>query len=328
MPGNTWKDLRKETSPFSTGYSASRPRRIGNVERENAIERARKTSPQLAGLLDERKVLEGRLRNLSGGSGEVLDARDAARFRVPTFAERRAQQREWESKHERLRTRAAALRNLARNRATALQNTGTLQQMRSAEISVSQWLARRDKQRQNLRQSARDRLSPLKDVAQVGRKLSDSLSSASGQLRDLDRQLAEQGLSQEREELRKSGAGRLTKVQSKVDRYTKMAEAPMRTVDKIDDFWNKRQQQISGAMDKAGPYFERANQRLSTETGGSGNLFERLQRNRELALQRRLEKRRDEVRDEARRQRASRRKADRDKAGRDNARRDNARGSK
>jgi len=313
MPGNTWKDLRRDTAPVFIGDPASRPRRIGKVERESAIERARKTSPRLANLLDERKALEARLRNLSTGAGAALDARDAARFRVPTFAERRAQQREWESKHERLRRRGAALRNLARNRTIAQPGTSALQQIRSAEISISQWLARRDRQRQNLRQSARDRLSPLKDVAQVGRQLSDSLSSASGQLRDLDRQLAEQGLSQEREELRNLGAGRLTKVQSKVDRYTKMAEAPMRAVDKIDDFWNKRQQQISGAMDKAGPYFERANRRLSTETGGSGNLFERMQRNRELALQLRLEKRRDEARDEARRQRARRKKAGRDK---------------
>ncbi len=81
-----------------------------------------------------------------------------------------------------------------------------------------------------------------------------------------------------------------------------MAEAPMRTIDKIDSFWEKRQQQISGAMDRAGPYFERSNRRLSTETGGSGNLFERMERNRKLALQRSQEKRRDDDRDENRRQ--------------------------
>jgi len=308
MPGKTWKDLRKNTTDSTTERSSVLPHGVDSVARKNAIERARQTSPRLASLLDQRKTLENRLHNLSSGAGEELDSRDAARFRVPTFAERQAQQREWESKHEQLRVRAAELRNQAKNAITSpLKNTGT-RQARPLADSVGRWLDRRDTQRQNLRQSARDRLSPLKDVAQVGRQLSGSLSSASRQLRDLDRQLAEQGLSQEREAIRDFGGGRPDKVQSEVGRVTKMAEAPMRTIDKIDHFWEKRQQQISGAMDRAGPYFERSKRRLSTETGGSGNLFERMERNRKLALQHRQEKRRDDDRDEARRQRARRNK--------------------
>ncbi len=148
----------------------------------------------------------------------------------------------------------------------------------------------------------------MNEVARVGRQLQGSLSRASGQLRDLDRQLAEQGLNKEREELRGLGADRLSQAKSQLDKYTRMAEAPMRAVEKIDNFWENRQREISGAMDQIGAYFERSQRRLSTESGGSGDLFKRMQRNRMRALQRRQELRREEARDEARRERARRSK--------------------
>lgn len=305
MPGRTWRDLTNSTAP-GAGSQSSVPGGTGS-----AVKRAVEGSPRLASLLEQRETLENRLRSLSSGSGPALDAREAARFHVPSFAERRAQQQQWENQRSELQARALSLREQAR-RSTAPTAAGTSSREPRAvpgRENVNQWLAQRDSQRRSLRDAARDRLTPLNQVAQVGRGLNRSLSNASDQLRDLDRQLASQGMSQERDELRNLGADRLSTASSQVDKYTKMAEAPMRAVRKIDNFWENRQRQISGAMDRTGPYVDRSQRRLSTEYGGSGDIFERMQRNRQTALERRQELRRQEERDEARRQRARRNKS-------------------
>lgn len=315
MPGNTWKDLGNNSSQRATSQPSTEARErssqanqpsLSQRQKQRALERAKKVSPNLAGLLEQREGLEDRMRNLSAGSQTEVSPRDAVRFQVASFAERQVQQRAWESRREQLRAQAAEIRNQSRNSSSA--SRSTTRPSASPQDSVNQWLAHKDAQRQNLRETARDRLSPLNDVAQVGRQLSGSLSSASQQLRNLDRQLADQGLSQEREELRSLGGDRLNQIQSSVSQYTKMAEAPMRTVNKIDNFWKKRQQEISGPMDKASSYVDRNRRRLSTRTGGSGDLFERMERNRQRALQRRKEKQQEETRDEARRERAQRSK--------------------
>lgn len=295
MPGRTWRDLRSNPSG---GRQPSTTDTRGTTQ----------TSPRLASLLEQRRELENRFQALTSGTGEALDPRDAARFHVPTFAERQAQQREWEAKRAELQNRATELRRQARGESAPQQQdrADAGDRGRSMDSSVSQWLSRRDAQRRSLRDAARDRLSPLNEVAGVGRQLQGSLSRASGQLRDLDRQLAAQGLTSERDELRGLGTDRLTQASSQVDKYTRMAEAPTRAVEKIDRFWENRQRDISGAMDQIGPYVDRSQRRLSTESGGSGDLFERMQRNRMRALQRRQELRREEARDEARRNRARR----------------------
>lgn len=301
MPGNTWKDLidkqRSNTAGFTAERFSAQAQGLNSSETKNAIERATQASPRLADLLAQRKALENQLRSFSGGSSDQQNSRDAARFHVLSLAERRAQQREWEEKHEQRRARSAKLRQRARNSRSPSLRSADADKLRSTQSSVTQWLASRDSQRQSLMQLARDRLSPLNDVAQTGR-----------QLRDLDQPLAEQGLSQEREQIRSLLGERNIKLLSKVDRYAKKAESTAAKIDKIDRSWEKRQQQISGAMDQIGSYFERANRRLSTQTGGSGDLFERMERNRQQALNRRLQKRHDEEKDEARRKRAIRNK--------------------
>jgi len=254
MPGRTWRDLTNNTAP-AAGANPSPPAGAGDV-----VARAAQGSPRLAGLLEQRELLENRLRALTSGAGTALDAREDARFRVPSFAERQQQQREWESRRSELQTRALDLRRQARRNETPPENTVARSNLRNRPdtdigSNVNQWLARRDSQRRSLRDTARDRLA---------------------------------------------------KVSSQIDKYTKMAEAPMRAVRKIDRSWEDRQRQISGAMDRTGPYVDRSQRRLSTDTGGSGDIFERMQRNRRRALERRAEQRRQEERDEARRQRASR----------------------
>lgn len=252
MPGRTWRDLTNTTTP-AAGADSSAPTGAGSV-----VARAAQGSPRLAGLLEQRELLENRLRALTSGSGTAVDAREDARFRVPSFAERQQQQREWESRRSGLQARALDLRRQARRSAAPPADDSIRPSPRNRPDTgigdnVNQWLARRDSQRRSLRD-----------------------------------------------------ADRLAKVSSQVDKYTKMAEAPMRAVRKIDRSWEDRQRQISGAMDRTGPYVDRSQRRLSTDTGGSGDIFERMQRNRQRALERRAEQRRQEEQDEARRQRASR----------------------
>ena len=164
----------------------------------------------------------------------------------------------------------------------------------STDNSINQWLAHRDTQRRYLRRTAQDRLSPLNDITPVGRRINNSLSSASDQLRDLDKRLTKEA-SQDSNTIHN-----LRRNNKELSKYTKIAEASMRKVDKIDQFWKKRQQQISGQMDKVGAYFNHSKHQLSTRTGGSGDLFERMDHNRETALKRSREKCKEEARDIAR----------------------------
>lgn len=297
MPGRTWRDLVHGTAPSEGG---ALPQRAGPGP-------TGATSPRLASLLEQRETLEARLRGLVSGTGDIGDARQAARFHVPTFAERQAQQREWESRREAHNNRRAEQRRqggatVMDNREPPLRRSPN----QSGLDNVNQWLSRRDSHRHSLREAARDRLSPLNDAARMGRQVGSSLSRATGLLRNLDRGLNERGMGGEGSTGRVTGTESLERVSSQVDRYSRMAEAPTRAVRKIDRFWQQRQRQISGAMDQTGSYFNRSRERLSTETGGSGDVFERLRQNRQRALQRRQEQRRQEERDEARRERARR----------------------
>lgn len=317
MPGKTWKDLQKDSAHSIAERPSLRANNEQNSDNNNAtntiFEKAKQESPQLSKLLEKRQALEDNLRNLSAGENNGLDSREAAKYQIPSFAQRQAQQRQWELEHEQQRINETQKRQQARathSLSRPTNNTTNPFDSNSSRSSVNQWLARRDTQRQALRDASRDRLSPLNDAAKVGRQLGNSLSNSSSQLRDLDKQLAEQGMDEERDELRQlGGGGALGKMKSTVDKFSSMAEAPMGAVNKIDNFWKKRQQDISGPMDRVGAYSDTAKRRLSTRMGGSGDLFERMERNRQAALKARQEKRNEEARDEARRKRAQSNKA-------------------
>ncbi len=314
MAGRSWKDLKPRTPSAST---APQPPQLNQGQ---VLEQAGRDSPQLGRLLDQRKALESRINSLVSGE-ENMDPRDAARFNVPTFAQRQAQQREWEHQREinQQRNMAALRQGRAEERRipSPTSEVGQWVAQRDAQQpqdGVSRWLAQRDQGRQALRDQARDRLAPLDRVADVGRQLRQPMSNMSSQLDQMDQRLAQEGVSDsERDEIRRAlAADKLKETNKQLEKYSKMVEAPKRAVEKIDQKWQGRQQQISGAMDRFGPYVERSRRRLSTETGGSGDLFERMARNREQALTRRQERREQEQRDEARRERALRRRRDRD----------------
>ena len=297
MPGNSWRDLKRNSSS-DLAPLAQQNARSKDVSANTSV------SPKLAGLQEKRKQLEQQMFNLGSGAGESLSPRDAARFQVPSFAERQAQQREWENKRERLQTRAAELRNQAGNNTPSER----LQSPSASANSVNQWLAQRDSDRSELRNASRDRLSPLNGTSRIGRQLKNSLSQTSRQLQQLDQQLAEHGLDKERKELRSLGANKISQASSQLNKYTEMADNPLRAISRLDSSWKSHQQRISGAMDQVSSYVDRSQARLSTETGGSGNIFERMDRNRNRALEQRKIKQREEARDEARRNRAKRNK--------------------
>ena len=310
MAGRSWKDLRK--GPQSSASAPHSP----VLDQDEVLQRASRQSPQLGSLLEQRKALQERINSLVSGNDNT-DPREVARFNVPTFAQRQAQQREWEQRQNAQQQRSLELRR--QNRAPDTPFT----RARSLPSEASQWLARRDTQpqdgvgrwlnqrdrdRQILRDQARNRMAPLDRLTNAAQKLRQPFNNISSQLDQLDRRLSQQGLDSERDELRRPGADKLAKANQQLDKYSKLLEAPKKAVEKIDKGWQQRQNQISGAMDRFGPYVERSRHRLSTETGGSGDLFERMSRNRERALSRRQQRRQQEQRDEHRRARAVRRR--------------------
>lgn len=309
MAGRSWKDLRKVSQPASSTASRSLP------DQNNILQRASQQSPELGRLLQQREALQGRIDSLVSGNNN-MSPREAARFNVPTFAQRRAQQREWEQ-----RQNDQQQRNLERRRQDRTPDVSSARaSARPREVSlwlsqrdsqpqdgVARWLDQRDKERQSLREQSRSRIAPLDRITEVGRQVRQPLNKLSSQLNRLDQQLKQQGLESERGDLRRLGTDKLAKANKQLDKYSKILDTPQKVVDDIDQKWQQRQNQISGAMDRFGPYVERSKRRLSTDTGGSGDLFERMARNRQRALTRLEERRQQDQRDEQRRERALRR---------------------
>ncbi|HMY38787.1 MAG TPA: hypothetical protein PK011_05640, partial [Marinagarivorans sp.] len=182
--------------------------------------------------------------------------------------------------------------------------------LRNFSQPVNDWLAGRDEDRRRLRDQARDRLSPLETLAEPVRGARRQVQDANRQLRDLDQRLASEGLNEDRAALRELGADRLDAAERYLSRADEALGAPRQVVDRLDDAWQNRSNQISGAMDRVGSYVDRSRQRLSSETGGSGDLFTRMQQNRERAVQLRREQQLQERRDQARRDRARQRRRD------------------
>lgn len=239
-----------------------------------------------------------------------LDAREAARFHVPTFAQRRAEHREWEMQRDTDANRSPGSLTSARSHAqspSALQpalRTG----LRHFQQPVNRWLDERDQQRQRLRDQARDRLAPLEKVAAPVRDLDRQVRDYNRQFSDLDKRLADEGMEEERAELRKMGMDKLQTAERYSSKATAVLDAPKKAADKIDAFWKKRDNDIRGAMDRFGSYVERSQKRLHADSGGSGDLFERMMQNRLRALEQRREQQRQEQRDQERRDRALKRK--------------------
>ncbi|WP_428241186.1 hypothetical protein [Gynuella sp.] len=300
MPGNSWKNLRTESRPQATPELR---------DAHQPASTAAAPSGKMQELLQQRQQLENNLRNLV--SGDSSDPRESKRFQIPTFAQRQAQQRQWDDQREQFRQQA--LQRLTRAPAAEPPLDDNPEQhlrsgLRDFSQPAAQWMSQRDREREQLREYNRR----YRDATQPLRDLGSQVQSAGQQLRDLDKKLAAEGLEDDRQALRDTGMDKLLKADKTLQKVNKVIDAPNQAVGKIDNFWQRREQQISGPMDRFGPYVERSRRRLNVDTGGSGNLFERMQQNRERALARRREQRIQAQRDEARRQNALQRKKEKE----------------
>jgi hypothetical protein len=296
MPGNSWQDLHRRPVVLTGQSAAPRP-----------TAPAASVSPQLKALLEQKQQLEANLRNLMSGRGSLVDKRESARFSVPSFAERRAQHQQWEQQRDQ------RLRHLQQHNPSLLSSSASSRGrngQRRFQQPVEAWLDQRDKDRQALRGQARDRLQRFDRTVQPLRNALEQIRSTTGQFRDLDQKLAAEGLEDERKELNRLGMDKINKVDKSLQKATQILDAPSRAVNKIDDFWLKKDNAVRGQMDKSGAYVDNSRRRLGLDSGGSGDLFERMQQNRERALQQRREQYRQEQQDQARRDRALARKKD------------------
>lgn len=258
---------------------------------------------ELGRLLEKRNALEARLRQVTGE--ESSDEAMRQRFPVASFAERRAQEQAWAAQ------RAASL---ARGGADPVERRlgpspleGRMDAGLAGRSGLMDGIGNRFSSALGGARTALGRgnqaLRPFSDTLGSAQR---SVSDARTQLRDLDRQLADEGVSDaERREIRKALHGdKLDKAGAALDRANAAMDRPKRAAEQIESGWLGRQQKIHGAMDRHSGYADRREQRMSLERGGSGDLFERMQANRERALERRREAMLQDQRDEQRRQRA------------------------
>jgi hypothetical protein len=290
VPGNSWRDLR-ERRPVdlagSPGRVAGLPASLGD---------AANGSPRLAELLEQRERLERRMQRLTGDAA-TPGGGDGRRYRVPSFAERRREQEAFEARRDRGGRRSAERAAPEEPPLRGAPGRGPADPGGDAR----QWLRERDAWRQSLRESARDRLSPVYRARQALRGARRLLGGAAGGPRRAPAPGTNDPLSG-----RTPGTGRDPAAADAARDATRAATHA------IDDDWDARRERISGPLDRIGSYADRAERLLSTETGGSGDVFERLRRNRERALERRREERRQEARDQARRDRALRLRRERE----------------
>lgn len=306
MPGKSWREVTGGGMPAAPA-AAQTPLTAFPASPQATAVSAAEVSPKLAALMAEREALSSRMQALTSG-GQTPDPRDAARFPVASFAQRRAEAERFAARQDALRTRTPAAR------AEPAQRGRLPDRFAAPMMSARDWLAQRDRQRMNIREQARDRLAPLASVAEAGRAVSSRLTGMRDQLHELDRRLESEGVSaEERAEIRREiGGDRLDDISGRVSGATRAVETPMRLVDRIDGAWQGKRDQISGALDRVGPYAAVRERRLGLDTGGSGDLFERAARARERGLQRRREARSEAAADDARRDRARRERRERE----------------
>lgn len=317
MTRRTWRDLDQDSNRSAAtpaGLLPASAAATGSRGTSGLAEAARLApNSQLNQLLTRRNELESKLRGLTGESQQ--DPAISQRFPVASFAERRQQEQAW-----------AAQRAAARQRQHQQNEPATLGTPRGS-LPASPLEGRMDaglpgrsglsggpdnrfttasrQARSGLRRVG-EALTPLQSVSQPVRNARQSVDGARGQLRDLDQQLASEGVSEaDRADLRKTLQGdRLDKTSSVLNRAQSALDAPQRAVERIESGWQARGQRLTGAMDRFSSYADRREQRLSLDNGGSGDLFARMQANRQRALERRREQQQAEQRDQQRRERA------------------------
>lgn len=313
MTRRTWRDLDQDSngrSASSAGPSA--PAAVTGSRGASDLAEAARLAPnsQLNQLLNRRNELESKLRGLTGNSQQ--DPAISQRFPVASFAERRQQEQEWAAQRAAARQRQSdpAPMGTARGSLPASPLEGRMDAGLPGRSGLSEgpdnrFVTASRQARSGLRRIG-EALTPPQSVSQPVRDARQSVDGARDQLRDLDQQLASEGVSEaDRAELRKTLQGdRLDKTSAVLNRAQSALDAPQRAVERIESGWQAREQRLTGAMDRFSSYADRREQRLSLDSGGSGDLFARMQANRQRALERRREQQQAEQRDQQRRERA------------------------
>ncbi|WP_425071348.1 hypothetical protein [Sagittula sp. S175] len=339
MPRRSWRDLDRPERPIDRPIDraavrpASPAAQQATAGRPDDLARAASLAPdsRLSQLMQERQALEDRLRNLTGlpgqqGSG---DPHRDARFQVPTFAQRQAEIRQWEAQRQAQLAQGPQQAQARWGQQMQAQPQGlpplpgTLPATGLGATGLSPGVSDRIRAQRtaftNRTRTAREGLldrprAVAEQVDSIGRplrQLGNQFAQQDAKLDEMDRKLAAEGVSQsERDEIRRSVSNPdVNKAAKVLQRANAALEAPKKAVAKIDQFWKRREQQISGPMDRFSGYAADRERRLSTETGGSGDLFERMQTNRQSALRNRQQARMRDRADERRRERARERAA-------------------
>ncbi|MEP4546255.1 MAG: hypothetical protein ABJ000_08750 [Saccharospirillum sp.] len=318
MTRRTWRDLDQDSNEHSASSAGpSAPAAVTGSRGASDLAEAARLAPnsQLNQLLTRRNELESKLRGLTGNSQQ--DPAISQRFPVASFAERRQQEQEWAAQRAAARQRQQQQQGngpaplgtprggLPASPLEGRMDAGLPDRSALSEGPDNRFVTASRQARSGLRRIG-EALTPLQSVSQPVRDARQSVDGARDQLRDLDQQLASEGVSEaDRAELRKTLQGdRLDKTSAVLNRAQSALDAPQRAVERIESGWQAREQRLTGAMDRFSSYADRREQRLSLDSGGSGDLFARMQANRQRALERRRERQQAEQRDQQRRERA------------------------
>lgn len=314
MNRRTWRDLDQDSNGRSAPSSepVPAPAAVTSSRGASDLAEAARLAPnsQLNQLLNRRNELESKLRGLTGQSQQ--DPAISQRFPVASFAERRQQEQEWTAQRAAARQRQSDPVPMGTPRgslpASPLEgrmDAGLPGRSGLSEGPDNRFVTASGQARSGLRRIG-EAMTPLQSVSQPVRNARQSVDRARERLRDLDQQLASEGVSgADRAELRNTLQGdRLDKTSAVLNRAQSALDAPQRAVERIESGWQAREQRLTGAMDRFSSYADRREQRLSLDSGGSGDLFARMQANRQRALERRREQQQAEQRDQERRERA------------------------
>lgn len=316
MTRRSWRDLDQDSnaSPATPAGPLPVSAATGTHGAADLAEAARLApNSQLNQLLTRRHELESKLRGLTGESQQ--DPAISQRFPVASFAERRQQEQDWAAQRAASRQRqqqgsAPSFPGAPRGSLPASPLEGRMDAGLAGRSGLSTGpdnrFATASRQARSGLRRVGEALTPLQSVSQPVRNARQSVDGARDQLRDLDQQLASEGVSEaDRADLRKTLQGdRLDKTSAVLNRAQSALDAPQRAVERIESGWQAREQRLTGAMDRFSSYADRREQRLSLDSGGSGDLFARMQANRQRALERRREQKQAEQRDQQRRDRA------------------------
>ena len=96
-----------------------------------------------------------------------------------------------------------------------------------------------------------------------------------------------------------------------LDKTAELTKKPQSMIERANDQWERRRDQIAGVLPVDPGYSERVKRLLGVEVGSMESFEERMNRARDRALRRRDMRRREEQREEARRERARERSQER-----------------